>query len=90
MLIQKLRKIKKALSVRNKDRDDDEQSVGSSIALDTITEDFDEDTPLIASGDIQPTIYEQLEIATTTLNELRTVLDLDVGISFYLCTQFEF
>lgn len=43
MLIQKLRKIKKALSMR-KDRDDDEQSVGSSIALDTIAEDLDEVT----------------------------------------------
>ncbi|KAI6176808.1 JAKMIP-CC3 domain-containing protein [Aphelenchoides bicaudatus] len=87
ILVQKLRKIKKALSLR-KDRDDDEQSVGSSIALDTIAEDLDEDPTLFTTNaDIQPTIYEQLEIANGMLNELRTVLNIDDDKSACLLTK---
>jgi hypothetical protein len=78
MLIQKLRKIKKALTVRKDDDEQSERSVGSSIALDTIAEDLDEDPALMVSGDIQPTIYEQLEVATAIMNELRALFpDVD-------------
>lgn len=77
LLVQKLRKIKKALSVRRDDDENSERSIGSSIALDTIAEDLDEDPVLMVNGDIQPTIYEQLEFANVVMNELCTLLDID-------------
>ncbi|KAI6234981.1 Janus kinase and microtubule-interacting protein 1 [Aphelenchoides besseyi] len=64
LLVQKLRKIKKAL-LRRGEFDDCQSCIGSegsadsSIALDTIAEDFDED-PLMVNGELQPTLSEQI------------------------------
>lgn len=73
MLLQKLRRIKKALTLRKEDDERSDKSFGSSIALDNIAEDLDEDPALMVNGDIQPTIYEQLEVATSIMNELRAL-----------------
>ncbi|KAI6239034.1 Janus kinase and microtubule-interacting protein 1 [Aphelenchoides fujianensis] len=82
LLVQKLRKIKKALLLRRGDDDDRQSCIGSegSTDLDTIA-DLEEDPTLMMNGELQPTISEQLEAANATISELRAILggteDLD-------------
>jgi hypothetical protein len=80
LLVQKLRKIKKALSVRRRDDDDCQSYIGSEGSVDTelCTIDEDLEDPTLINGELQPTISEQLEFANATISELRSVIGVEV------------
>ncbi|CAD5216326.1 unnamed protein product [Bursaphelenchus okinawaensis] len=83
LLILKFKKIKKSLAARRENEDDrfscigSEASTGSTIALDTIAEDLDED-PSLLSADTPQVVLDQLDLVQNQISELRGVLLPDV------------